>query len=604
MISQETIEEVKRSADIVEIISEYVPGLKKSGSNYKALSPFSNEKTPSFVVSPEKQIFKDFSTGRGGSVFRFLQEYLNISFPESVELVADKIGIKIDKKGTSKSEISKSEIMRRALEDVSDYYHKNIFNSEIAYQYLSRRGFGDELVNTFQIGYSPDDWESTYKYLNSKNYPDNILEEVGIIKKTKRGSWYDYYKGRLIFPIRNKLGRTVGFGGRILKKDDQGPKYLNTPQTPLYDKSKILFGLFEAKDEIRNKNYCILVEGYADVVSLYQAGIKNVVASSGTALTTGQLDLLKNYTKKLYLIYDADKAGINAAEKGVELSIRAGFETLIVKLPEGEDPDSIVQEHGKNTFNEYLNKALDFVAFKKWVYEWKYGEMGVTHRSELIRSLISLIKSIPDRFKHSHYISRVETELSLSDLEKTYFYEELTKEKVQNQDLRNVELNNQEIPEIPKLIILDIEKYVFQYLIDHFSDFHKICEDNDLNESIFISEDARYIFNILENAPEDQNIYDYIENDESVGESEKNFIFDISLNREEVNKKLADEKSLEIDLSINFLKDTLVKLKLENLISESEQLIKSMVNDDNSQLLKRYSELQQIIEDLKSNISE
>ncbi|MDC1068171.1 DNA primase [Candidatus Kapabacteria bacterium] len=606
MIPQEIIEEIRQQADIVEIISEYVPGLRKNGANYKGLSPFSNEKTPSFIVSPQKNIFKDFSTGRGGSVFQFLQDYLNISFPEAVELVGDKIGVKIPRDGTTKAEISKSELMRRALETTAEFYHNNVQNAEIAFNYLQKRGFGEDLIRTFQIGYSPDDWESTYKHLTSKGYESNILEEIGIIKKTKRGSWYDYYKGRLIFPIRNKLGRTVGFGGRSLTKDNSGPKYLNTPQTVLYDKSKILFGLFEAKDEIRNKSSCILVEGYADVVSLYQSGIKNVVASSGTALTSGQLDLLKSYTKKIFLIYDADKAGINAAEKGLEIAIRKGFEVSIVKLPEGEDPDSIVQEHGKATFNNYLNQSLDFVEFKKFVFEWKYGEMGVTHRSELIRSLISLIRGIPDRFQHSHYISRVEIVLGLSELEKKYFFDELQRYEDKSSEIKYVSGLESPIKEnsFQKFEILEIEKAILIFLLDKFREFNELVEEFSLSENNFISEDARYLFSIFDNLPRNIDIFDYLDQADEISSDEKNYIFELALLKEDFNQKLADEKSIEVLQSNKFIKDCLNKLKLDIYDKEYNQLLSKLSDDDNSNIMNRLKDISENIENIKLELLE
>jgi DNA primase len=600
LIPPEIIEQVRQQADIVEILSEYVTNLRKRGANYVGLSPFTNEKTPSFTVSPDKQIFKDFSSGRGGSVFKFLQEYLSISFPEAVEIVADKVGIKIPKSGKSQAEYSKAEQMRRALEDTAEYYHQNLHKNEIAYNYTRKRGFSQDTISTFQLGYSLDDWESSYKFLSQKGYQTEILENVGILKKTKTGNWYDYYKGRVIFPIRNKLGRTVGFGGRSLKNDKDSPKYLNTPQTQLYDKSRILYGLFEAKEEIRNKDFCILVEGYADVVSLYQEGVKNVVASSGTALTQGQLDLLKNYTNKLFMIYDADKAGINAAEKGLELAIRKGFEIKVVRLPEGEDPDSIVQNHGTKTFNQYLGKADDFVKFKKWVYEWKYGEMGVTHRSELIRSLISLIKAIPDRFQHSHYINRVETELNLSRLESEYFYDELIKankpdfiEQIKVADKKE----NAQLIEQKSFQIEESEKAILKYLIDNFDNIDAKIENFDISESTFLSQDAQYFFSLISEIDE-HDLNDFIDNSD-IEQSEKNFILDLAIHGSEINQKLLEGKSIEIHSDDEMIKDCILNLKLLKLDNEYQELISKLSNKNDENILLRLSQINELKENLK-----
>lgn len=599
MIPPEIIEEVKNRADIVQILSEYIPGMRKAGSNYKALSPFSNEKTPSFIVSPDKQIFKDFSSGRGGSVFTFLQEYLNINFPEAVELVADKVGVKIPKNNSSKFEISDSEQKRRIMENLADFYHKNLFaNDSTALDYSEKRGFSEEVISVYCIGYSPNDWNTTYNHLKKNNFQDETLEKLGLIKKTKRGSWYDYYKGRLIFPIRNKLGRTVGFGGRLLEKSDKAPKYLNTPQTELYDKSNILYGLFEAKEEIRNKDYAILVEGYADVVGLYAKGIRNAIASSGTALTDGQVSLLKNYTNKVYLIYDADKAGINAAERGLEIALKYDFNIKIIILPDGEDPDSLVLKNGANYFLNFLKSALDFIEFKKWVYKWRFGDLEFDQRANLIRDIIGLILKIPDRLKHSHYAGRAEHVLELNQSESEFVLSQLKKS---NNSLKFQNDTKQLKPESLISSLLDSEVYILDTLVNNFSEKDDLITKFNLGSDIFINEDAGFVFDLINEIPKDENLFSYLERNDEVSQRDKEIILSLSLKDEDVNKNLADKNSIKDDKS-KLIRLSLLNLKKTKLEVEHKSLTKQLSSESNSKILMRLSEIPTEIEQINEKL--
>lgn len=582
MIPKHIIEEVENRADIVEIISDYVSGLKKAGSNYKALSPFTSEKTPSFVVSPEKQIFKDFSSNKGGGVFKFVQEYLNVSFPEAVEIVADKVGIKIEKGKFDNKNQTELDKMRRALDIASNYYHECLLKSMgEAYNYLVKRGFDLNAMKNFKLGFSPDDWNESYDYMNSQGISDDILEKVGLFKKSKRGTYYDYFKGRIVFPIRDKLGRVVGFGGRVFGENTNGPKYLNSPQTKLYDKSNILYGLHESIDTIRNTETCIIVEGYADVISLHEAGMTNVVAASGTALTPQQLDLLKNSVKKLYMIFDADKAGINAAERSIDIALTKGLEVGIVKLPDGEDPDSIAQNHGKKTMDMHISKAMNFIEFKKWAFKWKYGDLSVNNRSELIRSIISSLKQIKDVFVRGGYLSVAERVLELSKFESDEFYKALNNNQDKTRSLRQVEKKEEVNPKQEKLQLEEAEMLIITSLLDNFSESHKLLENVNISSEDFVTSDGISLFETLMQIPADEDKpLIYIENNDELPDRDKNIIFSLSLIDRAPNQKLVESKFSNKTDYLRAIKDSLLKLKSQNYSNEYQSLLTKLSNGE------------------------
>lgn len=593
MIPKETIDEIQNRADIVEIISDHISGLKKSGSNYKALSPFTNEKTPSFVVSPDKQIFKDFSSNKGGSVFKFLQEYLNISFPEAVEIVAEKVGIKIEKGKYDPKEQTEIDQMRTAMEVAANFYHENLLkNMDKPYTYLVERGFSMDVMQKFLIGYSPDEWETSYNYMRSKGISDKILEDVGLFRKSKRGSYYDYFKGRIIFPIKNKLGRIIGFGGRVFGENNNGPKYLNSPQTKLYDKSNVLYGLHESIDSIRNSEKCIIVEGYADVISLHEVGVSNVVAASGTALTPNQLDLIKNSANKIYLIFDADKAGINAAERSIDIALSKGLEVEIVNLPDGEDPDSIAQKHGKKTFDIHLNKSMNFIEFKKWAFEWKYGELSINHRSELIRSIISSLKRISDVFTRGGYLNLAERVLNLSKFESDEFYRAIQKES-QKENIKKVNLPDQVESQDNKLIIDESEKLIITSILDHFVQTHKILETVNFSAEDFITDDGRSLFETLMQIPTDQEKpLIYLEDNDEVPQRDKDLLFTLSLIDRTPNEKLFESKFSSKPNYEKLIMDCIEKLKLKKIEIEEENIINDIPNsEDVTAKFERLSEI-------------
>lgn len=409
MIKSQTIEEIKSRMDIYEVVSDFV-ALKKSGSSYKALSPFTNEKTPSFMVSPAKGIFKCFSTGKGGDAITFLMEVDGLSYLEALKYLAQKYAIAIEEDEADPNYLAEQSIRESlfiTLNFAKDHFVKNLWETNegksIGLSYYKERGFSEETIRRFDLGYSLDQWQGLMDAAKSAGYKDEFLEQTGL-KIVKEDKAYDRFRGRVVFPIHNITGKVIAFGARTLKSNEKGPKYINSPETELYTKSKILYGIFQAKNEIRNQGNCYLVEGYTDVVSLSQAGIINVVASSGTSLTEEQIKLIQRYTKNVTVLFDGDKAGIKASMRGIDMMLTGGLNVKAVPFPEGEDPDSYSKKLGGLAFKEYLDEnAQDFIAFKTGIF-LKDGGDDPIKKAESIREIVHSISLIPDPIKRTVYI--------------------------------------------------------------------------------------------------------------------------------------------------------------------------------------------------------
>ena len=370
MIQKSTIDRIMEATDIVEVIGEFVQ-LKKRGANYVGLSPFANERTPSFTVSPAKGIFKDFSTGKGGSAVTFLMELEKFSYPEALKWLAKKYGIEVEETveaPENREEANRRESLLIVSAFAAKFFHETLLETEegrsIGLSYFRERGFSTEIIKKFELGYSPDQWEAFTETAINMGYQPQFLEESGLSVRRENGSMYDRYRGRVMFPIHSSTGRIIAFGGRTLKKDKNVPKYVNSPESEIYHKSDVLYGFYFAKKSIREQDNCYLVEGYADVLSVFQAGIENVVASSGTSLTTEQIKLIGRQTKNITILYDGDSAGIKAAIRGLSLLYKERFNVKIVSFPDGHDPDSYVRNQGSAGFKYYIeNKAKSLVEF-------------------------------------------------------------------------------------------------------------------------------------------------------------------------------------------------------------------------------------------------
>ena len=418
MISKETIDRVFETALVEEVISDFIQ-LKKSGSNFKGLSPFTDEKTPSFMVSPAKQIWKDFSSGKGGNVVAFLMEHDQLSYPEAIKYLAKKYNIDIIETqltDNQKEKINEKEKLFIVASKAKDFFKTQLnstdFGKNVAKNYLTERGFGDQIIDEFEIGCLTDHSYTLKSFLVENGYEIEDLIKIGLVSsKTKD----DIYKSRIIFPIKTISGRTAGFGARTLKSNTKSAKYINSPESEIYNKSKILFGLSKSKNEIVKKDNCFVVEGYTDVMRFHQKGVKNVVSSSGTALSKDQINIIRRLSKNITVIYDSDKAGINATERSVDMILEQGMNINIVLLPENEDPDSFAKNKNESEILNFLNEnSVDFIEFKANILN-KTLKNTPSEKAKVINDLIISISKIPDRIKQEIYIRHCSEIMNISE---------------------------------------------------------------------------------------------------------------------------------------------------------------------------------------------
>jgi len=420
MISKETIDRVFETARVEEVIGEYV-NLKKAGSNFKGLSPFTDEKSPSFMVSPVKQIWKDFSTGKGGNAISFLMEHEHYSYPEAIRHLAKKYNIEIEETEQSdeqKQQLNERESMFLVSKFASEYFHDLMLNTQqgkaIGLSYFKERGFRDDIIKKFDLGYCRNEWDNFTKAALTKGYDLKYLASTGltIVKENKQ---FDRFKGRVLFPIHSMSGRILGFGGRILTADKKAAKYLNSPESDIYHKSKILYGIYQAKKEIAKQDNCFLVEGYTDVISFHQSGIENVVASSGTALSSDQIRLIRRLTQNITVLFDGDAAGLRASIRGIDLILEQGMNVKVVGFPEGEDPDSFAKSHSDAELKEYLeNSAQDFINFKVSLL-MKEAKNDPVKKAGLIRDIVTSISKIPDGIQREVYVQECARIMEISE---------------------------------------------------------------------------------------------------------------------------------------------------------------------------------------------
>jgi len=420
MINKITIDQVFETARVEEVIGEFVH-LKKAGSNFKGLSPFVDEKSPSFMVSPVKQIWKDFSTGKGGNVISFLMEHEHYSYPEAIRYLAKKYNIEIEETEQTdeqKQQQSAKESMYLVSEYAKDYFHKILLENPkgkaIGLSYFKERGFTDETIKKFELGYALDEWSAFTDEALKNKYNLDFLAKTGltIVKETKQ---FDRFKGRVLFPIHSMSGRVLGFGGRILKIDKKAAKYLNSPESEIYHKSKVLYGIYHAKQAIAKEDNCYLVEGYTDVISFDQSGIHNTVASSGTALTSDQIRLVSRLTNNITVLFDGDAAGIRASVRGIDLILEQGMNVKVVAFPDGEDPDSFAKSVTTEELKTYLTEnAQDFIQFKVSLL-LKDAANDPVKKAGLIREIVQSIAKIPSAIQREVYVQECATIMQISE---------------------------------------------------------------------------------------------------------------------------------------------------------------------------------------------
>ena len=415
-IPEETIEEIRERTDIVELVSEYV-SLKKRGKNYFGLCPFHTEKTPSFSVNSEKQIYHCFGCKTGGNAFSFLMETQKISFLEAVRILAERAGVSLPEPRSEGKKDKTNDLLYQANEFAQKYFHHLLLKdkqAEKARAYLKGRLISEKIVQEFGLGYSPSDWDGLLKVAAQRSISGAVLEKSGLAIKRDDGGFYDRFRDRIMFPIQDRSGRTVGFGARTLE-DSQEPKYLNSPETPIYQKSFVLYGLRQARDAIRKAERAIVVEGYTDLLRLVEAGIGNVVASSGTALTKGQAGLLSRYSHRITLVYDADLAGSAAAFRGIDVLLEAGLGVDIVSLPEGYDPDSFVREKGGEAFQDLLGQAKEILDYKLETLAKTQDLTTVEGKREAIAQLVETTLRIKDEIKRDLIVRQIVERLNTDE---------------------------------------------------------------------------------------------------------------------------------------------------------------------------------------------
>lgn len=454
-IPSHIVDDILQTARIEEVIGDFV-NLKRAGSNLKGLSPFTDEKTASFVVSPAKQIFKCFSSGKGGNVVSFLMEKEHFSYPEALRWLADKYGITIPESRPSTPEelaaISERESLHIINEFARDHFKENLHHDpegkKIAYAYFIERGFRPDIIEKFQLGYCVNSGQGFTTAALEKGYKQEYLEKVGLTK-TKEDRKFDFFRGRVMFPIHSVSGRVLGFGGRTLLADKKVAKYFNSPESMIYNKSEILYGLYYSKGDIIKYDECFLCEGYTDVISMYQAGIQNVVASSGTALTREQIRLVKRYTKNMTILYDGDAAGIKASFRGIDLLLEEGMNVKVVLFPEGEDPDSYAKSVRSSELEAYIkHHSQDFISFKTDVLLETDGEDPIK-RAALIKDIAHSVSLIPDQITRNVFIPEVARRFNIKE---EVIWNEITKDRheARQKHYRETLRNTSPLSQIPQ----------------------------------------------------------------------------------------------------------------------------------------------------------
>ena len=463
MISEEKINEILNLVDIVRIIGEYYP-LKPTGQNYKTLCPFHQEKTPSFIVSSEKQIFHCFGCGKGGNVFHFIMEQEKLSFPEAVKFVGQKVGIQVEDKS-----IGRSSRLYALLEQVNFLFTKFLYSQhgKIAYQYLINRGLKEKTLRDFSLGYAPIA-EVQLKELINMKFPSNLLENGGVLLKRENREC-PYFRRRIIFPIFNTQGKVIAFGGRSLDENSL-PKYLNSPETEVFEKGKVLYGLNMTRKDILTEKRAIIVEGYMDLISLYEAGIQNAVASLGTSLTRWQIKALSRLVDTVYIIYDSDVAGEKASLRGLELFIEEGLNPLTVTLPYPEDPDSYIRKYGKENFNLKLNQSQNIVEFYLKYLQKQYDPKTIEGKINISKVILPIINKVQSSLRKNEYIKMLAEELSTNE---NILMEEIAKQKKQWESVEGGDIQSVFPTQEELILSLMIEKDTVRDLIeiDEINDF-------------------------------------------------------------------------------------------------------------------------------------
>lgn len=599
MISRSTIDRVFETARVEEVIGEFVQ-LKKAGSNFKGLSPFTDEKSPSFMVSPVKQIWKDFSTGKGGNAVSFLMEHEHYSYPEAIKFLAKKYNIEIEETAQSdqeKEQMNERESMFLVSNFAKDYFHDVLLNATqgkaIGLSYFKERGFREDIIKKFDLGYCLDTWDSFTNEALKKGYDIKYLASTGvtIVRENKQ---FDRFKGRVMFPIHSMSGRILGFGGRTLSSDKKTAKYVNSPESDIYHKSKILYGIYQAKKEIAKQDNCFLVEGYTDVISFYQSGIENVVASSGTALTSDQIRLVNRLTKNITVLFDGDAAGIRASIRGIDLILEQGMNVKVVTFPDGEDPDSFAKKHTEVALREYLEESSqDFINFKVSLL-MKEASNDPVKKAGLIRDIVASISKIPDSIQREVYVQECSRIMEISERvlfsELAQLISKNTKDfnKTQQKDKQSFEVvkkQTEQLKEVDSLFIL--EREIIRILLlfgNQETDFVDFIEVED-EEGVMHLEKEKYTNQVS------KELYLNLQDDEIEFSNEifQSIYYEMihQLNQEDkiemeafINHPNTNISSIVTSILMDDEKYTLSDWERKNIfVTESEEVLSKLVTD-------------------------
>ena len=610
-ISENKIEEIRSAANIVDVIMERVQ-LRKRGKNYIGLCPFHNEKTPSFTVSEDKQIFHCFGCHAGGNVFKFIMDYEKISFVEAVQEMAGRLGIPLE---TEETDLSEKQTEQETFYDINTesarYFLNNLLNhpgGETARKYFQKRNIKPQTIRVFGLGYALPGWENFISFLQEKKIDLEKALTLGLIGQNKDGRLYDKFSGRIIFPIFSPNGRVVAFAGRIIEKKENAAKYLNSPESSIYVKGRILYGLSHAKDEIRKLDKAILVEGYMDLISLYQSGIKNAVAVSGTALTEEQVQLLSRYTKNVVLLFDADTAGIKASMRSIELLLRRDMEIKIASLPAGEDPDSYVNNYGREGFEEAVKKAQNFLEYQTEYYD-RLGMFDDSAKTaEAIRELVKPAALISDELKRTLLIKNIAKRFGLrenlleNELRKAT---ELTGKRITAEErARDREISNKQISvrtsetKTTSPVVYNLEKEIIRLLFESNVEVIEFII-NQVAAEEFTLETHRKLYDLVsESYREGRELIEgsLLDKIEETGLQE--YVMEITMEKYSIGKKWEEiyPGNPEDQILIKYTKDTVRKFKvaqIDFLISQNTKLMETVPEEeDRIRIMKKNLDLE------------
>ncbi len=562
---------IKEKADIVELASQYT-NLKQRGKRWFGLCPFHSEKTPSFTVDPEKKLYHCFGCGAGGDIFTLIMEKEKLSFWEAIKFLCQKYNIPLPERGSEHSKINaETEELYKIHEEALKFFRKNLISTNEggkAFAYLLKRGIKKESIDFFKIGYALKSWNSLYSYLIKKGISPSSIEKAGLIIPSQKGEgFYDRFRGRIIFPIFNLSGRIIAFGGRTVYEEE--PKYLNSPETPIYSKGNSLYGLNWAKDSIREHKEAILVEGYMDYISLYQAGIKNIVASLGTSLTASQLSLLQRFTRKVCINYDSDQAGQSATLRSISLCLERGLEVNISLLPEGHDPDSFVKERGRQQYLDYINqKSIPGFEFLCASLMNSRNLDLPQEKSQLLRELIEIVSKIPDNIIRSEYIKKLSEYFAIDESEIREIIK-LGTDKI--------------IAEFEKEEFLPAEKRLLQIILEEKEIAKKIIPHININDIRGLKSE-----NIFE------KILDNFKNEKELSIGVLKEEIDSSLLSPIIQSMIENQCEASLEEAMDCL-NTLKKLSLQKKLREIQKEISKLEKEGNSYKLNIYLDLKQKI---------